>query len=85
MTPTAPGPSQRSASTGQVTGSDLVVAAVRAAGGTANRREVLDVLTEQRGRRDAGLATSMAVMLGRVENTVLPDGHAGLELAEGER
>lgn len=65
-----------------LTGSDLVVRALANAGGIAARTSVLRAVSRDRGRREAGLAIELAVMGGRVEKTLLPDGILGLRLVQ---
>lgn len=65
-----------------LTASDVVVRALARAGGTASRDAVLRVVATHRGRREAFLGVSMAVLGGRVEELLLSDGVTGLRLVE---
>lgn len=67
------------------TGSALVVEILERLGGTAPRAQVLAAVSRVRGRREAGCAIGLAVLSGDVENVVLPDGRAGLELTGARR
>jgi hypothetical protein len=65
-----------------ITGSDHVVDLLKAAGGTAARADILAALTDELGRRSAGLNIQMAVLLRRVDKVVMPNGRLALQLVD---
>jgi hypothetical protein len=67
-----------------ITGSDIVVATLARAGGSAPRETITAAVALNHGRRKAFLGIAKAVLGRRVEEIVLADDVAGLRLVDSD-